>query len=337
MEAVKDKGLSTEQFAAYEKIVTKGEVLEGVSQAAQEAMKYTSWGLKAYDSFQQFKKDLAEVERLSSKGNYTAAQRNLLLAFEGMSRLTEAGAGYMPPGLSDMMQFYAEAMKTPAQMDAIMREIVNRSDVHAEVTGDQANTPAMNAYIKAHPGVSLEREDYLYRKAGLSAYRMDNFSGDRPYVLIPRADGQPIYLSEANYQQLMEAAYYYPIAEGRRMTDADVFDMLWNLPDSASVNIDALRKKAEEKLKSSAVDQRIADRFGQKSISFEDSQLWREFETLMNRTLPRRCALDVDQQKKLFGAYREAGGREQVERFLIDFGNRLRAVEGNVAEGGKAN
>lgn len=328
---VKSKGLSEKEFAALQSLTTRSEVMTGLTQAIGETTKAASWALKGYDAFQQFKADVALAESYAVKGNYTAAQRRMLLAFEGMSRLTAAGAEYLPAGISDLMGFYAEAMKTPAQFDAFIREVVNKGDVHAEVTGDQASTPAMKAYIKAHPGIGLDREDYLYRQAGLSAYRMDRADKGHLFVLIPRADGAPVYLDQANYERLMEAAYLYPIAEGRRMTDADVFEMTWQNTDGTTISLDALRKKAEEKLATAAADQKIADMFGKKTITTEDAILWHDFQRAVTQALPSRCVLDAQTMKALFGSYREPAGRDAVLEQIARYGGALKVVDSEAA------
>jgi hypothetical protein len=301
--------------------------MQGLTDAIGETTKAATWALKGYDAFQQFKKDVALAESYAVKGNYTAAQRRMLLAFEGMSRLTAAGAEYLPPGISDMMGFYAEAMKTPAQFDAFIRDVVNKGDVHAETTGDQAKTPAMQAYVKAHPGIGLDREDYLYRQAGISAYRMDKADKGHLFVLIPRADGQPVYLDQANYERLMEAAYLYPIAEGRRMTDADVFEMTWKQTDGAAISIDSLRKKAEEKIKAAAGHQKIAAMFGQKSVSNSDALLWWDFQKALSAALPARCVLDSQTTKALFSGFRDPAARDGVLEQIARYGAALKAVE----------
>jgi hypothetical protein len=324
---VKDKGLSDKEYAALQALTTRSEVMQGLTDAIGETTKAATWALKGYDAFQQFKKDVALAESYAVKGNYTAAQRRMLLAFEGMSRLTAAGAEYLPPGISDMMGFYAEAMKTPAQFDAFIRDVVNKGDVHAETTGDQAKTPAMQAYIKAHFGIGLDREDYLYRQAGISAYRMDKADKGHLFVLIPRADGQPVYLDQANYERLMEAAYLYPIAEGRRMTDADVFEMTWKQTDGATISIDALRKKAEEKIKAAAGHQKIAAMFGQKSVSNSDALLWWDFQKALSAALPARCVLDMQSMKALFSGFRDPAARDGVLEQIARYGAALKAVE----------
>jgi hypothetical protein len=331
-DAAATEGLTDAQQKLFQSMTTQNEVMKGASQAMGETLKAGSWAMKTWDGYQSFKQSLAEAERMNDAGNYTAAQARMLQAFTTMSKLSEAASGYLPPGISDLVGFYGEAMKTPAAMDAILREAVNRSEEHAEVTGDQANTPAMRAYQDAHPGTSLQREDYLYRKAGLQAYRMDNDASDKPYVLIPKADGAPIYLSAANYEKLMQMAYYYPIAEGRRMTDADVLRMLGTMGDKGTVNVEDMRRKADAALKSAAGDQKIADRFGQKTISNDDAKMWTEFERLMSDSLPARCALDAKTQKRLFGSFLESE-RGAVTTYLSDLGARLKAAELSPAAG----
>ncbi|MDP3960609.1 MAG: hypothetical protein Q8Q26_11235 [Pseudorhodobacter sp.] len=319
-------GLTPAQDKLLVRMSANNELLDGASQAMGETLKAGSWAMQTYDGYQVFQAQLAEVDRLAAKGNYTDAQARLLAAFNAISALTQTAGQYLPPGISDLVGFYGEAMKTPAAMDQIMREIVNRSDEHAEVTGDQAKTPAMVAYQDGHGGVSLQRDDYLYRQAGLQAYRMDNSSDPAPYVLIPDASGSPIYLTQKNYDKLAQMAYYYPLAEGRRMNDADVLAAFGNVGAKGTITLDDLRHKAEANLTSAAADKRIADMFGQKTFTAEESSLWSQFRALMTDALPPACVLDATTQKALFGYFREPTRRGEVTRYLSERGAALKAA-----------
>jgi len=325
--AAKTVGLSPKRMEMYEKLVQRGEALDSVKEAMDETVKLGKWGLAAYDGYQKFEKHMAMVEKLAASGRYTEAQRWMLSGFNAMSEITKAGAGYLPPGISDLMSVYAEAMETPAKFDALIRDIANRGDTNAEIKGDQANTPAMKAYLNDHGAISLDRDDYLFRQAGLSVYRMDKAEKGHEYVLLPKAEGPPIYLDGANYKLLAEAAYLWPIVNGTRMTDAEMYDMTYALAAGGKLKIDDLRHKAEAKLKEAAADQKIADMHGKKTLEEGDASRWYEFVRAMNAALPNKCTLDAKTQKALFGRWLIPEQRGSVLDSLTKYGAALKMAE----------
>ncbi len=335
------KGMSPEEFKQFEKAVGRQGFLDTAGTVFGETTKAAQWSLDVYDKYQDYKKYMADAEQLAKSGRYTEAQRNMRLAFEGMSYLTNKAAGYMPEGVKELAQFYGEAMKLPGTIDTMMRKWVDKPDDYANIKGSQATvTPVMRKFNEKHGFDNLLRDPYLFRLAGLSAYKIDNSSDPRPYVLMPDAAGKPTYISQQTYDQLKEMAYYYPLATGERLTDAD----LKLLGEKGTINIDDLRKRAKAALAEAGMKKRIADMFGKKTLNNADWKTWNEFSKLMRDNLPERCEIDLETQKKLLATYAQspegggffenmlgAGsgqtGRETVPRFLADYGAKLRAAE----------
>lgn len=325
--AVETVGLTDDSFKTYEKLLQRGEALEGLSQAMKGTVDAAKRGLQAYSAYETFTGKVAEVEALAASGRYTEAQRNLQAAFKAMEQIGKAGADYLPTGISELMGYYAEAMATPAKFDALIRDIANRGDTNAEIKGDQANTPAMKAYLNDHGAISLDRDDYLFRQAGLSVYKMDKADKGHEYVLLPKAEGPPIYLDGANYKLLAEAAYLWPIVNGTRMTDAEMYDMTYALAAGGKLKIDDLRHKADAKLKEAAADQKIADMYGKKKLEEGDASRWYDFLRAMNAALPNKCTLDAKTQKALFGRWLIPEERGSVLDSLTKYGAALKQAE----------
>ncbi|MCB6176704.1 hypothetical protein LHP98_01000 [Rhodobacter sp. Har01] len=331
--ASKTVGLSPKRMEMYEKLVQRGEALDAVNDAMNETVKFGKWGVAAYDGYKKFETHMGMVEKLAASGRYTEAQRWMLTGFNAMSEVTKAGKDYLPPGISDMMGYYADAMETPAKFDALIRDIANRADTNAEIKGDQANTPAMKAYLNDHGNVSLDRDDYLFRQAGLSVYKMDRADKGHEFVLLPKAEGPPIYLNGGNYKLLAEAAYLWPIVhDGSRMTDLDMYQMTYALAEGGKLKIDDLRNKAEAKLKAAAADQKIADMYGKKKLEEGDASRWYDFVRAMNAALPGKCTLDAKTQKALFGRYLQETERGAVLDWLTKRGTALKLAESGAGD-----
>jgi hypothetical protein len=306
----------------------KAELLKGMSDVMGETIKAANWSMKAYDGLKKFEKAMAQVDEYAASGRYTKAQAGMLNAFAAMSALSGEAAAYLPPGVSDMMSFYSEAMKTPAVFDGMIREFVNSKDDGAQITGDQANTPAMKAFQKRYGDLKfLMRDQYLFRGAGLSAYEIDNPSDKNKYMFISDPASDPIYVSEANYRKVSEFAYYFPIVHGRRMTDADLLEQFGSMGENSSVNLDDMKRQVKEALERAAQDHEAARMFGQKTVTRDEYRLWSQFGRDIRSRLPRKCQLDKGMMKRLFGAYRDEGSRENVLAKIEKYGDALKSVD----------
>jgi hypothetical protein len=315
----------------FDKMMQKSNILNGVSDVLGGTVKAGEYGMDVYNHYKKYEEIKKKAMKLYNSGRYTDAQANMLTAFDTMSYLTDKASGYMPPGMNDMVKFYAEAMKTPAKFDQIMRNIVNKNDSMANITGDQVHTHAMKAYEKKHGDISnndsLDRDPYLFRKAGLSVYKMNNTKDSRPYVIMARSDKDPIYVNEKTYRKIKEMTFYYPIVYKKRLNDADLYEQLSSMGERGMVNIDDLLHKAKKVMKNAAVKKRIADMYGKKTITHEELSLWYRFNKVRNAALPKSCILDMKTTKRLFGMYREIDGKEKVQKFLSDYGKKLKSVE----------
>lgn len=332
LESLAAKGMADPDYKNFVTQAKKTEVLEGASEVLGETVKAAEWGLATYDTYADVQKQMAAADELAQSGRYDEAQARLLTAFNAMSVLTEKASGYMPSGVSDLAKYYAEAMKTPGLIDAKMRTYMERSEDLADIEVSELSSKAMARFNKEHFDDTLRYDPYLHRAAGLTAYRMlqntgADYAGDKPFVLMPDADGEPIYVTPAAFEQLRQLAYYTPIVEGRRLTDADVKEALANLGERGAINIDDMRQKAEAALRDAAAKKRIADMFGQKSVSFDDTSLWYEFNDLMTQNLPRSCKLDLKTQKRLFAGFREGAGRDSAVAYLTQYGAGLKLAE----------
>ncbi|AHK80619.1 hypothetical protein M911_04975 [Ectothiorhodospira haloalkaliphila] len=321
------QGLSPEDARRFEQIIENEQVINTALSGVSTALKAGKWGAYAYDAYQDYKRLRAEADRMAASGRYTEAQARMLNAFNVMSDLSRRAAGRLPPGISEMSQFYAEALALPGQVDQMMRELVDRHDVMADISGTQAQTEAMRRFGEAHPNASLDRDDYLFRQAGLSAYIHQPGGGqrgiDRPYVLLPRADADPIYIDQRTRDRLMEAAYYFPLANDRRMTDADVEELLRNVGDAGtSLAIDDWRRAAEKRLKDAAYAGQRAELIGPDEISM---QTLTAFSSVVWESLPERCQFSRSTEKRLLRAY--ARQPEAVESWIREHGLALTVAE----------
>ena len=329
MQSLAAKGMTDADYESFIAQTKKTEMLEGASQVLGETMKAAKWGLATSDAYADFNKQMAAADSLAQSGKYDEAQARLLTAFNTISSLTEKAAGSMPSGIKELAQYYAEAIKTPGLIDAKIRKYMERSQDLADIEVSELSSKAMKSFNKKHSNETLRYDAYLHREAGLTAYQMLTNAGadstdEKPFVLMPDADGEPIYVTPANFEQIKELAYYTPIVEGHRLTDADVKQALANLGERGKINVDDMRKKAEAALKEAAVKKRIADMFGQKSVSFDDMSLWYKFNDLMNQNLPSSCKLDLQTQKRLFSSFREPAGRDSVASYLAQYGTGLK-------------
>ncbi|MGC9456638.1 MAG: hypothetical protein ACP5DC_03855 [Halothiobacillaceae bacterium] len=309
-------------------------------------------GKKSLEAHAYYKKMLeivAESERMAQSGKYTEASARLISGFNHLGHLGRSAAPYLPGGAREILQYYSEAMDTPGKVAKMMQEAVDRADVAAEIVGSQAKAAAMKR--AADEVGSLNRDPYLFRDAGLSVYDVDYVRKTFPdadekitHVAIPDQNADPVYLSAAQYRRLQEYAWYWPIAHGTSMTDADVMQNFGNIGKAGLPPIDDIERLARENLEAAAMNQIIAEALGKKTVSFEDTQAYWDFQELMRKHLPEGCTLDTATQKKLLASWQEApesegraaavwrnlmgapapnDGKAAVESFLSAFGSRM--------------
>ncbi|MEZ5714891.1 MAG: hypothetical protein R3D85_06825 [Paracoccaceae bacterium] len=326
-------GSTHEDFAS---AAARRKLIGGMSEIMGETIKAANWSAKTYDSYKAIENTLKEVDRLASSGRYTQAQARLQLGMKAMSKLSAEAAAYLPAGMSDMMTFYSEALQSPAKFDELIRKFVNQREGAAQITSDQANTPAMNSYLKKYGILDfLIRDQYLYKEAGLSAYAIDPpKKPGEDFVLMPDADGEPIYLSKAQYDQLAKMAYAFPIVHGRRMTDADVQEQFGSMGAKGKVNVDDLLRQAAEKLERAEIDAEIAALYGKKKVSFEETSDYYKFRSEISDRLPKACVFSPERMKALFGAWR-SGDRDGVLRKVAAMGDRMKAMDAASKGGAK--
>jgi hypothetical protein len=359
------EGVSDAEFDKLAAGLKSGDMLGPLAEGLNVLVKSADNASQIWATMKAIEKGLDDIAYVDTDGGYTDAQKNLLKSFTVLSELTRKGAEFLPPGASDMMQFYADAMKLPAIFDQKIRDAVDSADVMAEFRGSQLHTPAWERLEADMNGAaSLDRDDYLFREAKLKAYRIysigdRSYGGPTPYVLIPEAEGVPYYLDEANYKALSEMAYYYQMAFGRRLTDADVAEYLRSLGPKGRINVDDIRRKAEKAQTEAAEDADIAAMFGKKTLkarevsltqmrddaleasglaataeamgidihAFGDEDVWRAFNAAMYKHLPSNCTLSASTQKALFNRWRVRGQRADVEQYLDEYGTALKQVE----------
>lgn len=325
------KGVDPSDFASASR---KREVLAGMSDMMGETIKIANMSVQTYDTYKSVEKTLKEVERLASSGRYSQAQMWLQLGMKAMSKLSAEAAAYLPPGMSDMMGFYSEALQTPEKFDKLIRQYVNKREGAAQITSDQANTAVMRKHLEKYDILDfLIRDQYLYKEAGLSAYAIDPADNDaEAYVLMPDADGEPIYLSQAQYDQLAELAYAYPILHERRMTDADVIEQFGQMGSKGKVRLDDIRNKVAQKLKDAERHGKIARMYGKKTITVEEAIEWGTFQNAVIDRLPKGCTFEASRMKALFGAYRD-GDKQAVLDKVEAMGLRMMALDGPTEAG----
>lgn len=354
-------GVSEAEFQKLAPMLESGDKLTKVTAGMDMMLKQYDRARHVWNTMKSIESGLQEISYVDSSGGYSEAQKNLLKGFVGLSELTRKGAEFLPSGASDMMLFYAEAMKLPAVIDEKIRKITDRHDVSAEIVGTQAGSRAM---AMLGSGTSLDRDDYLFRVAGLKAYVIwaqggRAYGGDTPYILIPEADGEPYPVNERNYRALAEMAYYYPMVHGRRLTDADVAEYLRSLGPNGSIDVSDLKRAAEQAQTEAAEDARIAAMFGKETLSDppsglgrlrdkaleksglagaaetagmdvqadSDKAVWAAFRQMMRDRLPVGCSLSDSTQKALFNQWRTRGKQDEIEAYLARHGEALKLVD----------
>lgn len=315
------KGVGEAEYDQLVKLRGRAESMADSVSVLDAGIKTGTYALEVYDTYKQFEVVMEKAQGYADSGAYTDAQKNLLNAFNTLGVLTEKASSIMPAGVADMAQFYAEAMKTPAMADEFMRKVVDRIDEQAQISGGQVRTGAMQDWVNKD-GADLMRDPYLFREAGLSAYQVDQ---GRPakYAFLPDANGKLIFASQEDYDRIAAMAYYFPIVEDRRMTDADV---RIRLDETGAIGVAAMKAEADRKLAEAAANKRVADLVNKKTAEPSDWGDWHRFNTLLATVLPVHCALDRKQEKVLFNAWREQGGRERVEQQVTELGRNLKTA-----------
>lgn len=329
-------------------------VIEDAAEAKKSLGRYINHAkriARAQKLYEKAIKTIQDAEKRAASGKYSEAERNLIAGFEHIANTADTLSDVMPSGAKEVIDMYAEAMRTPGAVHKLMTEAVDRADVLPDIQGGQARGRGMQQ--ASERAKSLVRDDYLFRAAGLSVYREEVGAGDIDggkvtHVAIPELNGEPIYLNARQYKRLQAFAYWWPIANGEAMSDTDVRGHFGKLGKGGLPPLDRLRQKAEKNLKSAAWDKRIAEMYGKKTVSREEVRKYREFGNLVSKHLPEGCALDAKTRKSLFNAWREdpaaeSGvrsvwrslmgapapnkGKAAVQEFLAQYGKKMHAGE----------
>lgn len=325
------RGVSPDLLQRFEKLQDRVAAVNTLNNALTGAVNLANKGMQAYSYYEKIDAARRKAEDLARSGDFNAAQTQMLNALRYGATAANIAADFMPPIVSDYARLCGDALKIPQATLAIINKSRDRADVLADLYGSQAGSDAVTYFQKAYPGAHLDREHYLFREAGLNGYRIDK--GDRAsgdglpaYAVIPDADIAPYYFDERGYNTLREAAFLFPIATGKRMTDGDLADMFarsnGQVPDIAD-----LRQKADTALRKAAEEKAMADMLGLKVIDDRTRGDLVSFRLLMSETLPKSCILSPDQQKRLFDSYRQAEGRDKVTEYLQNYGARLKEAE----------
>jgi hypothetical protein len=285
---------------------------------------YAEKGMSAYNAYLEYEKEKKRMIRKFSSGRYTQAQKNLLASFAVMSKLSDKMASKLPTGMSDVVGFYSKAMMMPEKFDELIRKIVNRSDEYADIKGDQIGTKVMKKYSKKY-GYSLSRDSYLFRKAGLSVYAMEGYHGKKPYVVMAKSDGDPIFISKRLRDKLVDFAFYYPIVYKRRLDDADLYEMLSKMGDKGDVYTN-LKEKGRKIIEDAAKKKRIARMYGKKVVSDHEIRQWNIFKMDILNKMPVTYSLSENTIKKWFDIYRNHS-KDKVRTLMTKWVRKIKQCE----------
>ncbi len=336
--------LEEEALQKYSSKKKVNELLNGMNQSMSIMVDVGNKTLKAHQLYNTFLQRVAEAEDMAASGKYSDAEARLITAFDSMSNVANEVAPYLPKGASEVLQVYAEAMRTPGAVHKMLTKAVDRYVVMADVSGSQATGRAMKEASAALG--SLDRPEY---KTGLSVYAADRPpAGGYTHVLIPDKNGRPIFLTTPQFQRLQEYAYYWTIVYGKRMNDAEAAKYFGNLGKRGLPSIKSLKKEAEKELERAARKMELARLMGKKTVTEEDMDAYYDFNRFLRSVLPSGCAFDPKRKKRLFAAWRETPddegtldylwrgimgtapknrGRRAVEDYLRNYGSALKKAE----------
>lgn len=332
------RGVSTAEYDKLVQTSARVEVLKGASDALGKTVKVGKMAVWAIKQAQDIRKLMDQAEAEAKSGQFTKAQQNLRAALRAMDHVAKSTAEFLPPGFAEVTQYYGEALGMAVVLEDRFRAMADRAGEMVDLSGSQEFTKAMKAFNAKYGGYNLRHEGYLRDVAGLSVYEILEGSGaqakiDKPYVLMPKADGQPIYADAAAIRRLAELAYIMPLATGKRLTDADIYDIFVG-GDGTKLALEMVKKDLDKTLEEAARKKRIADMLGEMPLSDAGLKDWYAFNALMTKVLPKGCALPVDRVKRLLGEFRDPAQRDAVIDKLTDYGAKLQAAAADQAKEG---
>ncbi|MCT4656338.1 MAG: hypothetical protein N4A65_11050 [Cohaesibacter sp.] len=330
------KGMKAAEAANFDKLSRKMDRLGAAGQFLDGVVKTGSVAMEGYKFFKVYEKHLKAAKAVADSGNYSQAQKDALRAFDAASRATKFAANYMPPGVKEMAQVYAEALQIPGSVAKTLLARKGEADFVSADFGKQGGSKAIRHLRERYEGAGLIPEDYL-SAAGLNAYHLDkNFTNDgKEFVLIPDQEFPPFYLNAKNYRKLQMMAYYYPIVHKKRMTDADVYKFLESIGERSDIDLSEMEKKAKAEFKKLALRKEMADLLKQKKVSNEDQKSMFEFYDLLGKVLPKSCQLNAKTKSSLARAFLQKDRRDGVIEFLNNYGAGLKKAELALARAAK--
>ena len=284
--------------AEVENNIAAGQIAQ-ISSGLGHTVKIANKARKAYGIYRKFEAIQRESNRLYETGKFSESSLKMYKALEIVGQGTKIAAEYMPHGVKEAAQYYAEMVLLPAKLDEQLKRHLDRMDYGADIYGSMAQTPAMKEY----EGTPLIRDDYLYRGGGLGVYNTDT---GKYFAVTSPDQKKATELSKNQYEDLKRLAYYYSVAEGKKLTNPQLQGILTGDLEMAEgisfASIARLRKKAKAATEEAAVLNALRKRLGRNDITAPEIKRWKTWQSLLRNTTGD-CPLTAERESRLHSSY----------------------------------
>jgi hypothetical protein len=270
-------------------------------------------GLKVIGKLKQAKELFAKAEaynkqyqELKDDGTTSAAGRNLIMGMDVTGEAMKKLAGYLPPGASDFVEFYADAMKLPGTVNKVAKNWYKDRDEAVNVSGPLAQTKAGREY----DGI-LDRDPEINPSGGVGVYYDPN---KHVHVLITDPDKPAIVISQKERDKIAQIQSDMSAA-GKTLTNGMIEELRKNgyqkivIPGMLSneeISIKELAKLADEKREEARIKSLASKALGVKNPSKKEIEAYKRYDDLVSFSQRRyNYHLSDEQKKKLFAKYQE--------------------------------
>ncbi len=283
--------------------------VEKISKGINTSLKTIGYLKQAKDMINKAIKFQTKLRDLKDDGTTTEAGRNLIMGMDAAGEAIKKLAGYLPPGASDFVEFYGDAMKLPGTVNKVAKKWYKDRAQAVNVTGPLAQTKAGREY----PGV-LDRDPELNPNGNLGVY----YDPDKNrYVLITDPDKPAIVISKQERDKLAQINSDLSAA-GKKLTNSMIEKLRENgykkivipgvLKDE-TINVDDLAKMAVKKREQARIKMLASRALGVKNSSKKDISAYKSFDDYVSFSQRVYGYYLSDRQKKrLFAKYREDPG-----------------------------
>jgi len=259
-----------------------------------------------------------KLRALKDDGTTSKAGRDLIMGMDATGEAIKQLAQYLPPGASDFVEFYSDAMKLPGTVNKVGKKWYKDRDEAVNVSGPLAQTKAGREY----DGI-LDRDPELNPDGSLGVYHDPE---KNRYVLITDPDKPAITISKKERDRLAQINSDLT-ASGKKLTNSIIQKLRENGYQSIVIpgifgdeviSVKDLAKLADKKRDEARIKVLTSRAMGIKNPSEKDLKDYKFFDDKLKFSQRfHNYHLTDKQKKRLFASFQN--DPEGFDKFLSNY------------------